>query len=86
MSKAGRRPSTADDRPRVPAIAARIGEDPAKYLHEPDETTFALIRGIDDETRLDCWFAIEEDLGPRPEVLAVLNKRREALKDGDRDE
>ena len=86
MSKAGRRPGRPSDRPEYPAIEARIGEDPARYLYEPDETTFAVIRGINDETRLDCWFAIEEDLGPRKEVLVALNDRREAIQDGDGDE
>ena len=79
MSKTGRRSASDDDRPRYPAIAKRIGEDPARYLADPNETTYAVIRGITDETRLDCWFAVEEDLGPREDVLAALNDRRKAI-------
>ncbi|UWG46564.1 hypothetical protein HSRCO_0265 [Halanaeroarchaeum sp. HSR-CO] len=83
MSKAGRRLDVEDDeRPRYPAIAKRIGEDPARYLAEPDKTTYAVIRGITDGTRLDCWFAVEEDLGPREDVLAALNERRAAIREG----
>ena len=86
MSKAGHRGSTGKDVPEYPAIEARIGENPARFLVDPDETTYAVIRGIEDVKRLDCWFAIEEDLGPRKEVLAALNERREALSAGETDE
>lgn len=75
-----RRSSTDNEGPRYPAIRTRIDEDPARYLADPDETTYAVIRGIEDEMRLDCWFAVEEDLGPREEVLTVLNERREAIR------
>ena len=63
MSKARRRGSTGKDGPEYPAIEARIGENPARFLVYPDETTYAVIRGIEGEKRLDCWFAIEEDKG-----------------------
>lgn len=83
MSKTGRRTASDEDRPRYPAIAKRIGEDPARYLIDPNETTYVVIRGITDETRLECWFAVEEGLGPRKDVLAALNERREAIREGE---
>lgn len=70
------------DRPQYPDIAEAIGEDPARYLHQLDETTFAGIRGIVDEDVLDAWFEVEVELGPRKKVIAALNARRAALETG----
>jgi hypothetical protein len=78
-----RRSSHRSDRPRYPDIQAEIGEDPARYLHHVDETTFARIRGIADSAVLDAWYSVEEDIGPRRRVIAALNARRAALDDGD---
>ena len=43
------------------SIEQRLGEDLARLLVDPDKK------------RLDCWFAVKEDLGPRENVLAALN-------------
>ena len=74
-----RRAAHRSDRPRYPDVQAEVGEDPARYLHQLDETTFARIRGIIDEDVLDAWFEVETDIGPRKEVIAALNARRAAL-------
>ena len=73
-------------RPQYPRIQAEIGEDPARFLHEPNETTWARIRGIVDLEVLDAWFEVETDLDPRREVIRALNQRRAALQDGESDE
>ena len=81
-----RRTIHRSNRPRYPDLVEAIGEDPARYLHQPDDTTFARIRGIVDEDVLDAWFSVETDLGPRRKVIAALNARRAALdEDGGED-
>lgn len=74
-----RRVTHRSDRPRYPGLVEEIGEDPASYLHQLDETAFARIRGIVDEDVLDAWFEVEVELGPRKKVIAALNARRAAL-------
>lgn len=67
------------DRPTYPELEEEIGEDPARYLHDPDETTWARIRGIVREDVLDAWYEVETDLGPRRRVIRALNQRRKVL-------
>jgi hypothetical protein len=79
------RPSASTgDRPQYPDLAEEIGEDPARYLHDPDMTTWARIRGITSERVLEAWFTVEEDLGPRRDVVKRLNQRRQELADDQR--
>lgn len=79
MSKASRQGTM--DYPEFPDVQEEIGENPARYLLEPNETTYAVIRGISDPDRLDAWFRVEEELGPRKKVLQALNDQREAIRE-----
>lgn len=84
MSSAYGRPSANDgDRPTYPEVRERIGEDPARYLVDPDMTTWARIRGIATEDVLEEWLAVEEELGPRRKVVKRLNQRRRELDAGE---
>lgn len=71
------------DRPSNPAIKAEIGEDPARYLADPDMTTWARIRGIASDDVLEAWYDVEEELGPRRKVIKRLNQRRRELTEAD---
>jgi len=83
MSEYGRPTATSGDRPRYPEVAEQIGEDPTRYLHDPNMTTWARIRGINSEDVLEAWLSVEEDLGPRRKVIKRLNKRRRELQEAD---
>jgi hypothetical protein len=83
MSEYGRPTATSGDRPSNPDIKDRIGEDPARYLVDPDMTTWSRIRGINSEDVLEAWLSVEEDLGPRRKVIKRLNKRRRELQEAD---
>lgn len=86
------RPASDRDRERFPEVAARIGEDPARYLDrpllEPDregsDPSFVIvvrIRGIDYLDVIGSWIGVERALerGPRDEVLGWLHQRAESL-------
>jgi hypothetical protein len=80
------------------AIAADIGEDPARWLDRtlvergPGHTdrtmqraVHARIQGIRSREVLDAWQEVEVELarGPRQQVMAWLNQRDQALKERD---
>lgn len=76
------RPSAArtTDYPAFPDVVAQIGEDPARFLS--DETGLdpkPRIHAIYDKDVLDLWFQVEEQLGPRPEVMKELNWQRRCI-------
>lgn len=79
MTASSRRPGQTADRPTYPSIEDKIGEDPARYLHDLDQTAFSRIRGIQDEETIDAWVRVEADLGPRKPVMAALYQQRARL-------
>lgn len=78
--------SNTDSRPQYPHVEEEIGEDPARYLHNPDMTTWARIRGLETDREINAWIQVEEDIGPRREVMKRLNQRRAELREQTEDE
>ncbi|MFB6071120.1 MAG: hypothetical protein ABEJ76_08865 [Halanaeroarchaeum sp.] len=90
--------ATDQDRETYPAIADRIGEDPARYLDRDlltpasddvqDDLFAARLSGIDRLEVIEAWIEVETRLqrGPRQHVLARLNQRKRYLEEhGERD-
>lgn len=86
MTPHGRPTATDEDRPQYPGLADEIGEDPARYLHNPDMTTWARIRGLETDREINVWIQVEEDIGPRRTVMKRLNQRRAELREQHADE
>lgn len=86
------KPAAKVDRPEFPALVEDIGEDPARFLYDPDDQrvdlALARIRGIDYVQVLNAWLAVERRVnGGRPEVTSAIEARREILEEhGEREQ
>lgn len=74
--KGGNSPS----RPSYPDVAARIGEDPARYL-SADMDVSPRVRGIQDIGVANGWLAVARDLGVDADTIENLEQRRDYLVD-----
>lgn len=65
-----------------PFIRQRIGENPARFLSEnTDLNPVPRIRGIKSFDVIDAWFEVEQDIGPRREIVKHLNRQRRYLEE-----
>jgi hypothetical protein len=86
-------PTGTHDREQFPEVAARIGEDPARFLDielssdgigtGPFALTAARIRSLESVAVVNAWLQVEADLerGPRKPVIKRLNQRKRELAD-----
>lgn len=85
--------SSTTGREQFPQVAARIGEDPARFLDielsssgigtGPFALAAARIRGLETVATVDAWLHVETELdqGPRKPVIKRLNQRKRQLQD-----
>lgn len=80
------KPAANVNRPTFPALVEDIGEDPARFLHDPDDEkedlAVARIRGIDYVQVLNAWLAVERRLnGGRANIIRAIETRRQYLEE-----
>lgn len=70
------------DSPTPSDIAARHGEDPARFLRANEFLALARIRGIEDLGLVDLYRALEvREFGSRSHILEALEQREAAIRE-----